>query len=82
MNLKQFVDTASGAALPLKQYPRPKRVVATFNIIVSGKKVEAVSTRGEKYTYFTLDGVDHYVDARLQEGQRFRVEAVKEQQTA
>ena len=80
--MKQLVDSISGAVFPLKQYPRPKRVVAVFNVIVSGKKVEAVSTRGEKYTYLNLDGIDFYVDGRLQDGQRFRVVEVEDAKKA
>ena len=73
-----LVNSSTGAAYKLEQYPRPQRVVATFNVIVSGKKVEAVSTRGEKYTYLNLNGIDYYVTGRLQEGERFRVEQQKE----
>ena len=76
MNL---VNTQTNAALPLKQYPRPKRVVRTFNIYLSGKKMDVVTTRGEKYTYMTLDGVDYYVDACLDTDGRYKVVEVKEE---
>lgn len=76
--MKQLVSTTDSTALPLEQYPRPKRVVATFNIFVSGKKVEAVTTRGEKYTYLTLDGIDLWVPGRLATDSRWKVVEQKE----
>lgn len=70
---------ADGSKLLLAQYPRPKRVVKTYNIKVSGKNVEVVVTRGEKYTYLTLDGIDYFITGVLTEGASYKVENVKEE---
>ena len=76
--MKQLTSTTDSTVLNLLQYPRPKRTVAAFNIFVSGKKVEAVTTRGEKYTYLTLDGIDYWVPGRLATDSRWKVTEVKE----
>jgi hypothetical protein len=72
------IVASSGESLPLKQYARPSRIVRAFNLYVSGKKVEAVTTRGERYTYLNVNGVDYFTDGLLQEGGKYKVRAVAE----
>lgn len=57
----------------LLQYPRPQRVVRKFDVYLSGQKTEAVTTRGEKYTYITVAGVDFYVNGLIANDSRWKV---------
>jgi hypothetical protein len=71
-----------GGVWPLGEYERPKRVVKTVNILLKGKKTEAVVTKGERYTYLTVDGVDMWIEGQLEEGGKYSVKEVKEQAAA
>lgn len=68
---------SDGTAYPIKPYARPGRTVATFKVKIKNKAVECVTTRGEAYTYFNLDGVDSYVDGRLKDGASYKVRECK-----
>lgn len=69
----QLVNS-QGAALELKPWKRPSRTVRTFNVYVKGKKVECVTTKGERYTYLCVDGTDFYVDALLTENEKYKTQ--------
>lgn len=80
--MKQLKAADGSATLPLKEWQRPKRTVRTFTVKVAGKNVEAVTTKGERYTYLVVDGVDMYTDGLLKEGINYKVEEVKEPEPA
>ncbi len=77
--MAQEIVSSSGDALELKEWERPTRVVREFNIKVGGKNIECVTTRGERYTYLTIDGVDLYTDGLLEEGKAYKVREMKEE---
>lgn len=66
------IVNSQGAALEAKPWKRPSRVVKTFNVYIKGKKTEAVTTKGERYTYFNVDGIDYYVDGLLTENEKYK----------
>lgn len=76
------ITAADGSSLPLREYKRPQRTVRTFVVYVSGKKVECVTTKGERYTYLHLDGTDYYTDGLLTDGGKYKVSDIKEQAAA
>ena len=76
--VKEIVPSAGGTALPLIPWATPKRTVRTFNIKIGGKNVPVVTTKGERYSYLTVDGAEVYTDGLLDEGKSYKVQAIKE----
>lgn len=70
----KLINTRSGTEHKLLQYPRPKRVVRSYSIFfVNGKKCEVVVTRGEKYCYLTIEGIDFYINGLLEADGKYKV---------
>ena len=80
--VKEIIPSAGGEALKLLPYATPKRVVREFNIKIGGKNVKCVTTKGERYTYLTVDGTEVYTDGLLDEGKSYKVQAIKEKEAA
>lgn len=71
-----------GSAFPLKKWARPGKTVSEFKVKVKNKNVDCVTTKGEKYTYLNVDGVDYYVDTKLDEGKSYKVREIKYEEAA
>lgn len=69
---KELVGS-KGEPMELKEWPRPQRTVREFKVKVGGKNVDCVTTRGERYTYLSIDGTDYYTDGLLEDGKAYKV---------
>lgn len=73
---------SDGSAFPLKKWARPGKTVSEFKVKVKNKNVDVVTTKGEKYSYLNVDGVDYYVDTKLDEGKMYKVREIKYEEAA